>query len=142
MASRRTTVVVRRVPPPASPASRQLLIRARQRQACQSALLLMGLLGIILATILSMTVTTKMKREYDAIPPNNAPVGRIRRLQGSSVDQNNSNQLLIQEKGVRGTSKNNQTFLLPDSPISISDVTYMPNATTTTSEEMPRLSQA
>ena len=41
---------------PMSPASRQLVMRIRQRQACRSALLLLGLLSIILGTILSLTV--------------------------------------------------------------------------------------
>lgn len=57
---------------PMSPASRQLMQRARQRQAWRSALLLLGLLGIILGTILSLTV-----QRTDA-----AVIQQMRRLKG------------------------------------------------------------
>jgi len=135
MASRRTTtVVVRgRSPSPMSPASRQLLIRVRQRQACRSALLIMGLLGIILVTILSMTVAATRKKDV--------PVGRIRRLQGSLLDFNNSGQHLMKEQGLRGESTKIQTYLGENSPTSISDVKLSSNSTMTTSEETPEIAQ-
>mmetsp|Transcript_3852 Transcript_3852/g.7662 ORF Transcript_3852/g.7662 Transcript_3852/m.7662 type:complete len:135 (+) Transcript_3852:147-551(+) len=134
MASRRTTVVVQRAPQHLSPASRQLLIRVRQRQACRSALLLLGLLGVVLVSILSMTATTTRRQEYDAIAQKNVPVGRIRRLHGSSADDSNKNPLLIQEDGLRSASTNNQTSILKYSLISTSDVASLSNGTTTISK--------
>jgi len=93
----------------------------------------MGLLGIILVTILSMTVAATRKKDV--------PVGRIRRLQGSLLDLNNSGQHLMKEQGLRGESTKIQTYLGENSPTSISDVKLSSNSTMTTSEETPEIAQ-
>lgn len=157
MATRRaattTTIVVRPMPPsPMSPASRQLLQRARQRQAWRSAFLLMGLLGVILATILSLTTTARIEdiRYVRASVSQHALVTQeMRRLQGSSKDDDRHNGkentlVVVREPGLRGgTSTKNATILREDLLVSTHNntatTTTVSNTTTTTTKEMSSL---